>query len=335
MLEWTRINRTVDTKTAAQPAPPRPMAPPPVPIPAANAVAGPSKPAPAPAPSAVPKASEDAPRPSIKLKIGGSAAAATPTPQPAEVTPKPKPAPKPKGRKPKAVAVDVPPEPMVDDGSFDLLEEVIAIEREKERENGVKKQVAPKVDRIEIPKPPPIVPGKRKKSQSVGLIDDEEILALASPSKKRSRSPGPAEKVVKEASPPKVTATINLKLRKPAEPSPAPPVVSTLPVVPLRQSSKGKEKEHAPSPVRAPSKAPKTTSTGQAAPINKTKCRDLLKNLLKLPEAQIFSRPVDPELDGCPTCAYINWVKLPNLKFLILPLTGTTRRSRTPWTLAR
>jgi len=70
-------------------------------------------------------------------------------------------------------------------------------------------------------------------------------------------------------------------------------------VPPIRPSLKGKEKEvsaRAPTPVQN-----KPRKVVQSTPINEKKCRDLLKTLMKLPEAEIFLRPVDVVLDGCPT----------------------------------
>jgi transcription initiation factor TFIID subunit 2 len=63
---------------------------------------------------------------------------------------------------------------------------------------------------------------------------------------------------------------------------------------------KGKEREVVPSPSRSASKPSKSPPT-QATPLNEKKCREVLKALFKLPEAFIFSQPVDPEKDGCPT----------------------------------
>jgi transcription initiation factor TFIID subunit 2 len=210
----------------------------------------------------------------------------------------------------------------VDDGSFDLLEEVIAIEKEKER------LVASKKQRQSTAGSETVVPGKRKKDLLEELEEDEEILALASPSKKPSRSPQPGstEKEVRAASPAKFPGPTNVKrpsisISEPASnPDVKPPTES-------RQSStKGKEKE-----VSSP--APTRLSAASETPINKVKAREVLKSLLKLPEAAIFSRPVDPIQDGCPTYSF--------LLAYILALTnsmlsaGTSMRLRTPWILAR
>jgi transcription initiation factor TFIID subunit 2 len=76
---------------------------------------------------------------------------------------------------------------------------------------------------------------------------------------------------------------------------------STNEVVP-KPSIKGKEKEIQ-SQASVPtvhSKAKKLPAI-QATPINEKKCKELLKALLKIPEAGLFSRPVDPIKDGCPT----------------------------------
>ncbi|KAI0281674.1 hypothetical protein BGY98DRAFT_195813 [Russula aff. rugulosa BPL654] len=105
---------------------PKPMPPPPVPI-QAKAVAAPTK-APA-TPAATTGAAT--PTPTLKLKIGGNLAARATPPAPSDntTTPKTVVSVKPKGRKLKPT--DTPPAAVVDGGSFDLLEEVIAIEKEK------------------------------------------------------------------------------------------------------------------------------------------------------------------------------------------------------------
>lgn len=295
---------------------PKPMPPPPVPI-QAKAVVAPTK-APA-TPAATTGAAT--PTPTLKLKIGGNPAARATPPAPSgnTTTPKTVISVKPKGRKPKPA--DTPLAAVVDDGSFDLLEEVIAIEKEKER------KVASKKQRQSTAGSETVTPVKRKKDLLEELDEDEEILALASPSKKPSRSPQPSsiEKEVRAASPAKVPGPTNVKrvpisVSEPVNPEVKPPAESR------RSPSKGKEKE-----VSSP--APTRLSAASETSINKAKAREVLKNLLKLPEAAIFSRPVDPTQDGCPT--YSLFVAH------ILALTnsmlsaGTLMRSRTLWILAR
>ncbi|KAI0068033.1 hypothetical protein BV25DRAFT_1904522 [Artomyces pyxidatus] len=295
--QWTRINHTLETKIALQPKQAKPMAPPPVPIPAVP-TAGPSKSAPPP-PQAPTPIEDSTPRPSIKLKIGGPST--TPRPSPAEVVTKAAPPPKAKApRKPKPI--ELPPPPPLDDGSLDLLEEVIAMEKESE----AKRQ---RPSSAESSKVTLSAPGKRKKGHLLDdFVDDDEILALASPSKKLSKSPQPpADRERKET--PLAKTPGSIKIKRPTEPSPS--VATAIPLETPRPSAKGKEKElvHTPAPAPTPPKPPKKSPVVQATPINKTKCKELVKNLLKLPEAAIFSRPVDPVLDGCPT--YFDEIKDP------------------------
>jgi transcription initiation factor TFIID subunit 2 len=268
---------------------PKPMPPPPVPIQAKTVVVAPIKVPATPAPST----SAATPTPTLKLKIGGNLTPrATPSaPSNNSTAPKTVTVVKPKGRKQKPE--DTPSIPVVDDGSFDLLEEVIAIEREKER------LVASKKQRQSTAGSETVVPGKRKKDLLEELEEDEEILALASPSKKPSRSPQPGstEKDVRATSPAKFSGSIHVKrpsisVSEPvANPEVKPPAES-------RQSpTKGKEKD-----ISSP--APTRLSAASETPMNKVKAREVLKNLLKLPEAAIFSRPVDPIQDGCPTYSF-------------------------------
>ena len=283
---WARINNTIDMKSANQP---KPMAPPPVPI-QAKTVSLPKTPAPPVTPTAV-----QTPTPSLKLKIGGNFTprATPPAPSNGAATPKPVITVKPKAKKPKPV--DPTPASVVDDGSFDLLEEVIAIEKEKE------KLVASKKQRPFTTSPEAPAPVKRKKDLLDELEDDDEILALASPSKKPSKSPQPStiEKEWRAISPAKFSGSI--KIKKPPIPipehTPSPEVKP--PVETRQQPPKGKEKEKEVVP-----QAPSRSSVASEAPLNKARAREVLKTLLKLPEAAIFSRPVDPIQDGCPTYTF-------------------------------
>jgi transcription initiation factor TFIID subunit 2 len=52
-----------------------------------------------------------------------------------------------------------------------------------------------------------------------------------------------------------------------------------------------------------------TPATETATPINEKKCKAILNNLNKMPESAIFSVPVDPIRDGCPT--YYDEIKNP------------------------
>lgn len=199
--------------------------------------------------------------------------------------------------------MEPPPPPYVDDGSHDILQEVLAIEREKDEErmrlNSERDKSVPNLS-------------KRKKSET--LDDDyDDILALATPAKKERSSPptpkttsapvdkpGPSMSItIPKAPPPKNNKKEKLSEQTPSAP---PPPVD----IPPKSSHKGKEKEVVPQPFSSasPSVAPLKTKkipVVQATPINEKKCKDLLKALQKIPEAAIFNRPVDPILDGCPT----------------------------------
>jgi transcription initiation factor TFIID subunit 2 len=203
-------------------------------------------------------------RPSVKLRVGNQ-----------HETPKAS-ASKPKHRKLKSV--DAPPPPYVDDGSHDLLQEVIAIEQEKSAS-----RYRPGADKDNI------VNDKRKV-----LLDDDEIIALASPAKDRSLPANtvPAVAVGAPASP-----ILSASQNKAAQPSGSLPPLETSRIT---LSLKGKEKELMPPPATVPVK-PKGPVLLRPITINEKKCKEVLRTLLKLPEAAIFARPVDPERDGCPT----------------------------------
>ena len=135
---------------------------------------------------------------------------------------------------------------------------------------------------------------KRKQPSISG--DEDEILALATPSKKERPSPaGPSNTGSKEPTiGPSLSRKPVFKSKKDKTAEPSPPIMNE---APSRISIKGKEKEHEPIQIKL-KKAPTPT---QSTPINEKKCKDVLKALMKIPEAMIFARPVDPELDGCPT----------------------------------
>lgn len=233
-----------------------------------------------PLPPSVPSPSTS--RPIIKLKASQAAA-----------EPEPKTVPKlPRGRKlknpvpPSLPPLDVPPPPYVDDGSHDLLQEVLAVERQKDEEKLRHRVTTDKVSTNGV--------GKRKKAD-LSLDEEDDILALATPAKKERPSPPSAstssEKVKVILPPPKV-ASGSHKAKKP-------PPLSAVDIP--RISIKGKEREvSSPSVPPTPSRS-KHSSVFQATPINDRKCKELLKVLQKLPEASIFLRPVDPVADGCPT----------------------------------
>ncbi|KAI0691165.1 hypothetical protein C8T65DRAFT_699820 [Cerioporus squamosus] len=283
--------------------------------------------------------------PTIKLKLGGGGGASTPN----GVAPSPstsKPVPKPKGRKPKEpklsevpppapIAAPAPPPPVdeIDDGSADLLAEVIAIEeqskkdkghdrrhqsqsstpghREKERE---KPPAPPPADKGKERQAPKLIIGKRKKEAD----PEDEILVLATPAKKeRSTGPTPGPSTVPPAVPSRaatprhtespVPARNGVTIPKPKDrPSKPSPPVSEHKSAPPRISIKGKEKE--PSRPATPNGKPKK-ALAQPTPLNEKKCREILRTLSKIPECHIFAKPVDPILDGCPT--YYDEIKNP------------------------
>ncbi|KAI8981206.1 hypothetical protein BD414DRAFT_93257 [Trametes punicea] len=341
---WIRINKTLEAASnkaaqekSAPPPPSAPLAPSPAPTTAAQ------KPSPAATPAPTPG------MPTIKLKLGGAGSGSSAVSSPA---PAAKPAPKLKGRKPKeprlsevpppapapapALAPSPAPPPFEDDGSLDLLEEVIAIEREKDQERKLASSSSQKEREKEKPALPPaadkgkeralpkLVIGKRKK-EAVDPTEDE-ILALATPAKKERTggpAPGPstaptpvptpaapAPKHTESPAPSKNGVSGHKPREKPGKLSPAPESAP-----PTRSSAKGKEKEkerekEASRPATpANGKAKKAPAQPTTTPINDKKCRDILKALSRVPEAPIFMRPVDPVLDGCPT--YYDEIKEP------------------------
>ncbi|TFY68605.1 hypothetical protein EVJ58_g911 [Rhodofomes roseus] len=304
--QWVRINKTLEAADRA--AQPRAANPPPAPAKAAPATRAPSDSRPAESPaSATPAAS----RPSIKLKVGGATLSETPS----------KPATKAKGKKaqPREPAPPPrPPTPVIDDGSADLLEEVIAIERQKDQ--GRKQRTTHSTEKEKEKHAPKLVIGKRKKPFEDQTED--EILALATPSKKeRPAPPTPVAGQSSAASTPAPKArhngvphtngsavqTSKAKTVKATTVAPSEPATE----VPQRASAKGKEKEVA-TPVvtpRATTPAKPKKAVVQATPVNEKKCREILKMLMKVPEARIFLKPVDPIMDGCPT--YYDEIKEP------------------------
>ena len=339
--EWTRIGKTLEAAEHAHPKPgPLPVSAPTqaqrsttpvVRLKPSVPVQTPLPPTPTPA---VPS------RPVIKLRVGSIAVNGSPAPSsPAIDTPKTNS--KPKARKPKEPKLsEVPPPPRkpipapdFDDGSLDLLEEVIAIEREQDeerhrrhrptppnhsdKERTREKQVVPKL----------VIGGKRKKPIPAitpdGREEEDEILALATPSKKEKSAPssppipGPssttrassAEKGASHSNTPTPPAPTkngvnpHKKSREKVQkstlpPQQQPPDSAPEPVREIpRVSNKGKEKET--SAVAAPSK--KRSPPTPAIPVNEKKCKEILKFITKLPDARIFLQPVDPVRDGCPT----------------------------------
>ena len=221
-------------------------------------------------------------RPTIKLKVGAqSKAQDEPSSKPAKRKTK-------ISESPSSNTPDAPPPPYVDDGSHDILQEVLAIEREKnqqrQRSISEKEKAAPSA-----------IPSKRKK-----IDDDDDILELVAPVKKeRPSPPEPSSSSSISIRKPAFTPSVKIKKDKVSEVL-RPPTANVSPGISL----KGKEKEVVSMPpVASPNKPRKQV---QYTPINEKKCKELLKVLGRVPESYLFARPVDPVLDGCPTCVFID-----------------------------
>ncbi|KAJ7292844.1 hypothetical protein C8J57DRAFT_1444279 [Mycena rebaudengoi] len=260
--QWTIINKTLEAAHAKEVQKQPPKQPP---------KALPPAPAPVPDPpvSAAPIASTS--RPTIKLKAPAK-----------EATPKllPKPKRKHKVEVPAVeLPVDPPPPPYVDDGSHDILQEVIALELEK-------------VEKVRH-RSSAVANGKRKKvdisTEESEEGEEDDLLALATPAKKGRPSPPEASSSAIS----KITVNPH-KSKPPVEPPQSRPTNVDVP----RISIKGKDKEVLPV---VPPPRPKKSPVAQATPINEKKCKQLLATLMKLEQSAIFLRPVDPERDGCPT----------------------------------
>jgi len=276
--EWTIINKTLEAadKAHAQHVP--------APIPQATPRILPPVPQAFPSPPKASSTSVAQPRPVIKLKVGAQS-------QVPSTGVEPTPA---KSRKNKTKPldstdlphVDAPPPPYVDDGSHDILQEVLAIERQNEKrlrsEKGKDKSS--------------MNGGSTKRKKSGSLSEEDDILTLATPSKKEKPSPpGPSTTIGKV----RIVSTPANPVPPASDAGGGRPATKDVP----RISIKGKEKEIpvlVPAPLAAP--VPKPKKPVQATPINDKRCREILKTIQKLPEAEIFSRPVNPDTDGCPSC---------------------------------
>ncbi|KAL4251521.1 Transcription initiation factor TFIID subunit 2 [Abortiporus biennis] len=381
---WVRINKTLEAadkahaKSVSVPiatsVTPRPTVP-------SRAIATPIPQTPTPASS----------RPIIKLKVGGASLNGSPAPTPSETPQLPLPRPKLKKVKEKPPVeshASTSETAYFDDGSADLLEEVIAIEREKSAERRLAKERSKEQERPKEKEK--LVIGKRKKPSTESKTSEDEILSLAAPAKKERSSSytppiaGPSTIPAKPPEPSKSSTSASGSGRnsvsshktkeKPQKVSTAPPPLAPEPVpaqeVPRvsikgkekdkgrdrekekergkeREKDKSKEKEKerskerekekekekekakekepvhsAPPPVVPKKKSPpqvntpakskgssSSTPSPAATPINEKKCREVLKILMKLPDARIFLIPVDPVRDGCPT--YYDEIKNP------------------------
>ena len=283
---WAKINATVASAEKAAPK----QEPVPAPI-IAPMVAS---------PEAEPAVAQPAPAPKLKIKLGSSQAAGEPATNAEKAPVKPS---KPKASKPRATnkarATDMPPPPYIDDGSHDLLQEVIAMEELNSH-----------------------TPRKESKQRrTIELDPEDELLILASPSRDENSAvdtipqelPPVAPPVSVPVAPPKPTPTpTSLKISRPTE--------RVKPIV-EKGKEKGKEKEKTAAPVPAPTvasahvplpvaplpkrKTPPTAPApvpGQSStPVNESRVRDALKVIMNMPQSIIFNQPVDPIRDGCPT----------------------------------
>ena len=261
-------------------------------------------------PSTQPIASSS--RPTIKLKVGAQSKAQD------------EPSSKPAKRKtkipelPSSHTPDAPPPPYVDDGSHDILQEVLAIEREKNQQR--QRSISEKEKTVV----PSAIPSKRKK---IDDVDDDDILELVAPVSVKKERP----------SPPEPSSSSSISIRKPAFPPSVKIKKDKVPEVPRPPTSsvssgtslKGKEKEVVSTPPAAGSNKPRKPV--QHTPINEKKCKDLLKVLGRVPEAYLFARPVDPVLDGCPTCVFN--VPIFCFCFQMDGLLGIMTKFSIPWTL--
>lgn len=295
---WNRINKTLEAANkAAEPARkelpsivvkqlPQKLALQPTRV---------STPLPAPPPVA---AEQPAPRPIIKLKVGGAQVKPTEkvNEKPVEKSPEVSKLPKFKARKPKIP--DEAPPPYVDDGSHDLLQEVIAIEREKDEEKRQRKMAESNKESPPAKASGSKPPGKRRKPNVEDGEDD--ILSFATPISRKDKPSMPSSSTstpVPERPPAPTPKTAPAPPPKPKKKGPEPaPTPASAPEAP-RISIKGKERE-ATSAQPTPSKPRVTPAT---SPLNEKKCRDMLRVIAKLPEYPIFAQPVDPVRDGCPT----------------------------------
>ncbi|KAF7307415.1 Transcription initiation factor TFIID subunit 2 [Mycena indigotica] len=269
---WAVINKTLDAARAKEELQaPKPEPPPPTEIVTVPAVSQP-----------IPSTSKSAPI--LKLK----------PPQPTANGNKP--SVKPPKRKPavdlkvEESAVEPPPPPYEDDGSHDILQEVLAIERERgELQHRSTAVVNGKPSTKANGKPN----GKRKKTEVSTEEEDNADHALLDLVSSKKARPSPVEASTSSA--PKLTLSFS-KVKAPTtgpKPSSHPPESRPASSNSHRPSTKGKERE-----IRAPNPRPKTVGS---TPIDEKKCKAVLTALMKDPASAIFLRPVDPIQDGCPT----------------------------------
>lgn len=219
---------------------------------------------------------------------------------------------------------------------------------------------------------PKLIIGKRKKDDDAKDEDEILAMATPAKKERSAPSSPPiagpstsgfvppaAEMISKSATPapvPSLKLTLGKNKTKSSKPTPVPTPPTAPTPEPHREPKpdpsrkKGKEKEvpvpaavtppaPAPAPAVTPAHTPapsapakRKSPTAHATPINEKKCKEMLKTLMRLPDAVIFLVPVDPIRDGCPSYVvslYTQALRLANLMVL-----GITMRSSIPWTSA-
>jgi len=179
--------------------------------------------------------------------------------------------------------------------------------------------------------------GEKRKKTSDAIFSDDDILASAAPLKKRpspllgSTTGGPSTPSPAPSQPQRNGSGMTFKLKTP-KPTVSPPTSTrpepSPPSEPIR-NGKGKEPEGRGASVGPKPKVPAST------PVNTKRCKDVIKTLQRIPDSAIFSRPVDPIADGCPT--YVDYCCIASVDGGTdsWPSPGTMTRSRTRWTLVQ
>ncbi|KAF7302980.1 Transcription initiation factor TFIID subunit 2 [Mycena kentingensis (nom. inval.)] len=250
--QWAIINKTLEQARAKE------------------AALGPPAPTNYPAPvasSSQPTASSSRPAPKIKFK---APAAADGGPKISIKPPKRKPT---EDVKVEETAVEPPPPPYVDDGSHDILQEVLAIEREQGERHR---------HRSTAPAPNGTGSGSKRKKPDISDEDngDDELLSLLPNKKSRPTPPEDSSSAPAQAQPaPKLT--LNFSKSKPkSAPAPASTPVEAYPPAanhrpPPAPSVKGKERE-VPNGIE-------WSAAAQEIPVDEKKCKQLMSTLMKLP----------------------------------------------------
>jgi transcription initiation factor TFIID subunit 2 len=180
------------------------------------------------------------------------------------------------------------------------------------------------------------IPLKKEKSKSVAVEDDAspddfllaEVMALEN-DRPRHDKPQEKEKAAKRdkhSEAPRPPSVVPVPQEKPTikfkklAPSETPSTSSTTLKI---KPSQPQAAQNGP-PAHSPRPTPPAALLG--VPFSEKKCREVLKTLKKIPEAGIFLRPVNPELDGCPTYDFSSYTCCP-FSFLI----DITMKSSVRW----